>query len=361
MKNVVFFQGYIPEYRKSVFNTLAEFYNVTVIHSGKRTVLESDQFKEVCIRSYSLGKMHFQNTAGIRLGEIDATVAMFDIWWPAQLFACLSRNHGRRLLWGHRVSKSPLANLMRSACIRRADGLIQYSKMETSQLINNGVSPCKIFHAMNSLFIPNAEDLSKSNKNCFLFVGRLQSRKRVSDLVNAYASLDGSIKSKLYVDIVGEGDERRNLEKLVNGLGLSTSVRFFGDVRCPEKLKSFFERAIAYVSPGPVGLGVVHSMSYGVPVVTVSSTGLHGPEFSYLKSGSNSVILESTESLGFVLNELALDRSLAGKLGSQAFLDYGSHGTFDSMIGGIVAAIEGDTSSPFCANASLAEHEETSA
>ena len=78
-----------------------------------------------------------------------------------------------------------------------------------------------------------------------------------------------------------------SLRELVRELDLESQVEFFLNFD-DFVLKSHFSNAIAYVSPGHVGLGVVHAFAYGVPVITISSF-KHAPEFSYC-SVSNSYL-----------------------------------------------------------------------
>jgi len=69
------------------------------------------------------------------------------------------------------------------------------------------------------------------------------------------------------IHIIGEGEENEYLKDLSVKLNISNRVIFYGKITNEITLKGLFRQAYAYISPGPVGLGVLHSFAYGVPVL----------------------------------------------------------------------------------------------
>jgi phosphatidylinositol alpha-1,6-mannosyltransferase len=63
-----------------------------------------------------------------------------------------------------------------------------------------------------------------------LFVGRLVRRKGVDDLIDAFRSISEDFPD-WRLEIVGDGPERKGLERLVADLGLGERVEFFGSLR----------------------------------------------------------------------------------------------------------------------------------
>ena len=63
-----------------------------------------------------------------------------------------------------------------------------------------------------------------------LFVGRLVRRKGADDLIDAFQSISGDFPD-WHLEIVGDGPERKRLERLVADLGLGERVEFFGSLR----------------------------------------------------------------------------------------------------------------------------------
>jgi glycogen(starch) synthase len=104
----------------------------------------------------------------------------------------------------------------------------------------------------------------------FIFVGRLVSTKGVELLLRASRELlNKGVEFRLL--IVGEGPERRNLERLCIDLGLSGRVDFFGQT-AEEDMESLLSAAVAVVMPslaGEVfGLVAAENMMRGRPVIT---------------------------------------------------------------------------------------------
>jgi glycosyltransferase involved in cell wall biosynthesis len=95
-----------------------------------------------------------------------------------------------------------------------------------------------------------------------LFVGRLQARKRVDDLLRACASLPEMMQPRLV--IVGEGPEREKLESLAKIVYLR--AEFVGP-KFKDELAPYFSAADLFVLPGTGGLAVQEAMYYGLPVV----------------------------------------------------------------------------------------------
>ncbi len=349
MKKLLVCQGYIPEYRRPVFNALGDYYNVTVLHAGKYQRNRNDAFIDVSVPSSLIGPFHVQKAISKFFSDADVILSMFDLRWPSILIQTMRAKKARRLVWGHRSSKRRVINFFRTLVAKNVDGLVQYSDAETESLIQSGIPKNKIFIASNTLRIDNHQDCSLSYKDLFLFVGRLQRRKRIDVLINSFFSAMKNLPLSINLCIIGTGEDELNLRSLVKSLGIAERVHFLGELRQDEELKTYFKRAISYVSPGPVGLGVLHAIAYGVPILTVSASGLHGPEFNHLRSNQNSVILSSFDELATEMIKLAADDAKKARaLGFSAYAHYQKYGLFSNMLGGLVAAIEGDVSSRFC-------------
>ena len=97
-------------------------------------------------------------------------------------------------------------------------------------------------------------------------------------------------------------------------------------------LSHVFSRSIAYVSPGHVGLGVLHSFSFGVPVITFELD-THAPEFYNITHGKNGILLPPSESLlSDTLFFMTANRSYSTKLGHNAFSTYQTEVSPDLML-----------------------------
>jgi glycosyltransferase involved in cell wall biosynthesis len=101
-----------------------------------------------------------------------------------------------------------------------------------------------------------------------LFVGRLQARKRIDNLLHACAALPEGLRPRLW--IIGDGPARPDLESLASHI--YPQAQFTGEVRGPE-LDRYFAMADLFVLPGTGGLAVQQAMSFGLPVIVAQGDG----------------------------------------------------------------------------------------
>ncbi|WP_417732223.1 glycosyltransferase [Rosistilla oblonga] len=341
LDKILIVQNKIPHYRKAFYNALAQHYDVHVIHSGEASRAPGDLYRESVVRVRSVGPFRFQSNVlrEVTGGEYLATILMFDIRWCNGFLSLIRGTKSRVLLWGHRYSDSWLANKVRTGLMPYADGMIQYGGEGIARMVVEGTDPAKIFVAQNTIEVLNHADGSSERKSSFLFVGRAQKRKKVDQLLYAFAEVVNSLPSRVTIDIVGAGGENDRLACLAKELGISDRVIFHGAITDETQLKRLFHRSFAYVSPGPVGLGVLHSLAYGVPVVT-GVLGKHGPEFEHLREGSNAILFRSTAELSRILTDLSHSPRKASSLGKNAYEHYLREGLLAGMVEGFIQAIE---------------------
>ena len=341
MKSVLILQNEIMEYRKPVYNGLAEDYEVTVLHSGHPSVKEGDRYREVMTPRKQVWRFDIQPSSplGKMIGNFDAVIAMFDIAWPAYLAPLFWRKRPKYILWGHRYSSNRIACTVRDQLMKRADRLLMYGDEEVERMIERGVDPTKIVIAWNTIQVPNHRDYSDADKTGLLFVGRLQERKRIDLLIETFARLQGRIGGEVTLDIVGSGEIENDLRRIVENLCISGKINFHGRIDDPNTLANIFSRAYAYVSPGPVGLGVLHSFAHGVPVITLRDA-RHGSEFHNLMHEHNALICESDAGVEEAIRRICIDTTLAKRLGNNAYRHYVRERSLSRMLDGFRKAIE---------------------
>ena len=349
MKKLLILQGELPLYRKPVFNGLTRDYQVTVLHSGEPTVESEDAYREILVPCRKLWLFMVQNNVfrEISSGNYDAIIAMFDLHWPAYILPVFKQRKGKFIFWGHGYSGKPLVNKVRDWLMKKADAVLLYGPEETNKMIQRGVPKEKIFVAQNTVHVPNHRDYSSHVKNNLLFVGRLQKRKKIDMMIEAFSRIHQKIPRNIRLEIVGDGEEKETLEKKVRELDLEEKVKFYGQLYQHDLLEAIFSRAYAYLSPGDVGLGVLHSFAYGVPVITrkpvipgKNSKERHGPEFLNLMNGINSMIFANEGELEKAMRNICNDRQFAANLGYNAYQLYSKERTLEMMLNGFKKAIE---------------------
>jgi len=131
--------------------------------------------------------------------------------------------------------------------------------------------------------LPNAVDLSRygvieNGKNQTPLVGyfgRLKKYKSIDHFVRAIPDVLTRFPNAQFL-IVGEGDNRQNLEKLACILGINDKVQFTGAVSQREKVVLLNRMWIA-VNPSPKegwGLTVIEANACQTPVIAANSPGL---------------------------------------------------------------------------------------
>jgi len=170
----------------------------------------------------------------------------------------------------------PLAALRRSrrlSFLRQFDALIAYSQRGADEYAALGFPRKKVFVATNAvaprpLFPLPSRPPTFADRPNILFVGRLQSRKRVDFLLRACAALPEAMQPR--VVIVGEGPERENLEILARKIYRRAE---FPGARHGADLAPYFAAADLFVLPGTGGLAVQEAMAYGLPVIVARGDG----------------------------------------------------------------------------------------
>lgn len=129
-------------------------------------------------------------------------------------------------------------------------------------------------------------DLEPRDANRILFVGRLTSEKGIDVVLHALAQLDPALNATF--DVVGGGDQRRNLEQLAAQLGVADRVTFHGHAS-EEDLRSLYTRGSVFAIASIAELqsiATMEAMASGLPIVAANAVALphlvHDGENGYL-------------------------------------------------------------------------------
>ncbi len=155
--------------------------------------------------------------------------------------------------------------------IQQFDALIAYSRRGAEEYAALGFPHERIFVAYNSVSPPPLSPLplrpaTFDIRPCILFVGRLQARKRVDDLLRACAELGSNPR----LVIVGDGPDRERLETFAREIYPEAE---FAGARHGVELQPYFAAADLFVLPGTGGLAVQEAMSYGLPIIVAQGDG----------------------------------------------------------------------------------------
>lgn len=342
MKNYLIVQNTIMHYREPLYELMSQHDRVqlTVVHSDEAIKHKKFTFNVKYIPAKTFGGLVYQGSLSEELEKYDIVLCMFNLKWISILNCALNPTTNKKIfLWSHGYGKSNLLNIVRVFFVQRCKGLVLYYK-EHSEVYNKfGVSKAKIFESSNTLHVPNHGFNEKSIRNSFLYVGRIQDRKKIDLLIISFHKLVGFVPN-IHLDVVGAGDELNTLKRLVVNLKIDSNVTFHGECTDEVKLKKLFQKALAYVSPGHVGLGVLHAFSYGCPVVT-NSTEYHAPEYVNLSDGHNSLLYDNlNSSLDTTLKMLVETKGLSQRLGSEAYKLYSTKRTISVMANNLINLLD---------------------
>lgn len=341
---VLFLQNTLYSYRVDFFDMLSSRgIDVTVAHCDKY-VEGIASFKQVLLNNKKFGPFYL--TRGIpNLDQYDVVVSMFDLHWLSYIFPVLKPRKNKFLFWGHGLGKSGNGNKIRAWLCKCSDGVVLYNEQKKQAMINIGIEEKLLYVANNTILVKNAGFDRSTKRTKFLFVGRLQARKRVDIFIRAFARCFEQLQEGQEAEavIIGDGDQAPILKSLANDLSVDKQCTFTGAISDNERLKPFFDHALAYVSPGPMGLGVNHAFAFGVPTLS-NKAEPQGPE-TWLLDQSNSLWIDSTdenqqvEQLATQMQALIDNSEMSKALCQKAFQDYQEKCSMDVMVQGFIDAI----------------------
>jgi glycosyltransferase involved in cell wall biosynthesis len=140
-------------------------------------------------------------------------------------------------------------------------------------------------------------------------VMRLNRKKRLHALLKALARLRKQVPDRTFwLRVVGDGPQRRRLERLARRLKLQDNVYFLG-YRTREQIRDLFADADVFVMPSTLesfGLAVLEARTAGLPVVAMAETGVA----DFIHEGREGLLAKSDAHLVEQLARLARDVGL---------------------------------------------------
>ena len=162
---------------------------------------------------------------------------------------------------------------LRSSFLLSCDALIAYSQRGAEEYRALGFPAEKIFVASNAVSPPPDSPPPErpplfAHQPVVLFIGRLQARKRIDNLLRTCAGLPSALQPRLV--IVGDGPAREELQNLAREIYPNAD---FPGSRRGKELEPYFQQADLFVLPGTGGLAVQEAMAHGLPVLVAEGDG----------------------------------------------------------------------------------------
>jgi glycosyltransferase involved in cell wall biosynthesis len=342
-KKVLFCYVQFHHYRVPIWKELTEKYDVTVLHGSKVQTDGRSGFREISSPPIKVWRFFFQPKLlrEVRTGNYDAIIFLFDLAWLSHFLGFfLCPRHTRRITWGFWETKTELANKVRLAIARSADGNLFYASGAARYFLRCGLDEKKIWIARNTVNVEPAERDLAFSRDSLLFLGSFNPRKENDVLIAAFDEACAYIPSEIKLVLVGDGPAKASAQAQAAQTANSSRIEFYPGTHDDEMIRAFYARALASISFGQAGLSVLQSFGHGVPFITKEGA-ISGGESENIVSGSTGLISAPTQKgLREVLIALCNDPEKVEILGQRALEYYKKSCSAQAMAAGFAEAIE---------------------
>lgn len=330
------FQPIVPEYRVALFDGLGECY-------GERIEIWAAQGSGQD-RSYPLSKMRYDYNHPMRkigpfvwqkglslkgLNKRGVIVVCGDIHQLSSLWIALkAKLQGVKVVWwGHHrtATSSDIAVKIRLAIAKKiSDVFLAYTRTGVEYLANCGFKRDRVFATGNTIdqtpiraaiteWTPGKlarfqEIQGIKGKKLLVCCSVLRPKVRLDLGIKALAS---DALSDVCLAVIGDGSEKGAYQELATELCVADRIRWIGATRDQMVMAPWFMSAKAFVYPGSIGLSILHSFSYGLPVITHGNACHQMPEFEVMEDGKTGLCFQEddVDDLKCKVTELLLDET----------------------------------------------------
>lgn len=318
----------MPHYRSFIYQLIDRQFDCDFVTGQASTNIKTMDFSVLKGRveevdNIKLGSAYYQAGVPFMIRRkydiflITGDVRCVSTW----LFAILAKLYPNKkvFFWSHGWlgKENPIKRLFSKVFFSLANGVFVYNERSRQLMINGGFPSKKIITIYNSLDYdtqvsirktihrsPIYEDHFGNTNPVIIFIGRLTRVKCLGMIIDAVKRLRE--RGEFYnVVFIGEGPERKELEKKTELLLLSNAVWFYGESFDESENAILIYNATICVSPGNVGLTAIHCLTYGCPVITHDNVNKQMPEYesiiesktgSFFKEGNIQSLAESISS-----------------------------------------------------------------
>ncbi|WP_444655341.1 glycosyltransferase [Citrobacter portucalensis] len=340
MYRVIVHYPFIPSYRIPVFTTLSQERDIDLVvfaakKSNDLTLLsEQDSYNFRHERTELKTQKLFGKNIEFELGVVKRLYSMKGIYkyyvvlsnpniLSSWVYAVLAKVFGYHVIfWGHGLLQRDrgIKKFLRKTYYSLADGHWLYGHRGKDLMKELGISDEKMAVIFNSLDYNTQKsikcelDSSRSSirkklgfeehDTVLICMGRLLDKLKIDLAIKVVA--EGKKRGEVIkLIIIGDGPERENIKNLSIELDVEDEVIFVGALYEEYALAPYYISADASVVMGIVGLSAMHSLAYGVPLITHNRIEEHCPEIEAIIPGSTGEFFEKDDLNSFMM---ALDR-----------------------------------------------------
>lgn len=213
---------------------------------------------------------------------------------------------------------------------RWGDKVIAVSNYERERLFQAGLPADKIVLIYNGVAeVTERKELPvKIDGTIVGTAARLTKSKGIRYLIEAFSYLYNKYRD-LNLVIIGDGEERKNLEELAKRLNINDRVFFLGALPNARLYFSNFHIFVLPTLSEALGIVLLEAISQKVPVITTAVGGI--PEI--IKDEENGLLVSPKDSLEIAkaIERLINNRELMEKLGEAGYKRYKKEFTLENM------------------------------
>lgn len=337
---------FFAHYRKAVIERLAQSTRASFIFFGDdhdyESAIKGGRFSSAVdlrpCRTHQIARSFMWQSGLLRVAlsrQVDQLILLGNANWPATWLAAIAgRLTGKRVLfWSHGFLTRPSGEKgwIRRIFFRLAHAHLFYGRVAKQHAVDLGWDPARIYVVGNSLDYDTQRAARESVTPAAVAACRaalfrepelptvvcscrLVRGKRLDLLIEALRILrvDGLRANMI---IIGDGSERASLEQLARDAGVA--AHFEGACYDESRIALLTMCAAVTACPGFVGLTAIHSMAYGVPVVTNRRSCDTAPEVEAIIPGQTGDLFDDGDARGLAdalrqwLGSRAGDRSVS--------------------------------------------------
>ncbi|NJK86683.1 MAG: glycosyltransferase family 4 protein [Bacteroidales bacterium] len=247
--------------------------------------------------------------------------------------------------WTHGLNLGDANNELKNSVFRLlhnlSDAIVLYSPNEKKYIRQKNHEKC--FVAANTLNFNTFTDISETKEEIkksynipfekiVLFVGRIQPRKRLDDLLEVFSTNTENVG----LVIVGPGLTPKQKKVIEH----SDSIHYLGAIYDNYEINRIHKMSDIFCIPGANGLGLNLAMYWGLPCITYKNIP-HGPEIWYLKDSYNGYALENdnSEALKTAIFDLLSHHETLREMSENARRFIIKEGNINNMFSGFINAV----------------------
>lgn len=162
----------------------------------------------------------------------------------------------------------------------------------------NTIEQTSIKDALNYWTIDKLNEFKRKNNieggDVLLLCGVLREKVRLPQLIKALSD-ERLLKRNLYLVVIGDGPEKQKCVQLAHSLKMTDRILWIPASRVQMELAPWFLSANLFVYPGAIGLSILHSFSYALPVVTHENAANQMPEFEAMEDGKTGLVFKEND------------------------------------------------------------------